>query len=127
MPLAIEAQPKDKEIEMNIKLVVSTAACAVFFAGTAVAAEQTVSNPDPVSGFGSGTGMGAGGGAGSASSVADGFGAQTRGSGAGSQTFGGGFNQQKTAGSGPLSSNPSAATAGGSPVTAGGPAMTVKY
>lgn len=122
MPLAIEAQPNDKEIEMNIKLVVSTAACAVFFAGTAVAAEQTVSNPnpDPVSGFGSGTGMGAGGGAGSASSVADGFGAQTRGSGAGSQTFGGGFDQQKTAGSGPLSSNPSAATAGG-------PAMTVKY
>lgn len=100
---------------MNIKCVLSTAACAVFFAGTAVAADQT--EREPVVGFGSGTGMGAGGGAGSASSVADGFSAQIRASGAGSQSFGGGFNQQQTMGSGPLSSNPATTTGSGPTLT----------
>ena len=100
---------------MNIKLVVSTAACAVFFASTAVAADQTV--PNPVAGFGSGTGMGAGGTAGSASSVAAGFSAPIGASGAGSQSFGGGFNQGQTMGSGPLSSNPSAPTGSGPTLT----------
>lgn len=97
---------------MNITRVISTAACAVFFAGTAVAADQAQREP-AVTGFGSGTGMGVGGSAGSVSSMADGFSSATRGSGGGSQTFGGGFNQQQTTGSGPLSSNPS--TTGSAP------------
>lgn len=96
---------------MNIKHIVSTAACAMLFAGAAVAADQ--SEREPVVGFGSGSGMGAGGSAGSASSVADGFSAQTPASGAGSQSFGGGFNQQQTMGSGPLSSNPASPTGSG--------------
>jgi len=55
--------------------------------------------------------------AGSAGSMAGGFGSPVSGSGAGSQTFGGGFDQQQTTGSGPLSTPP-AAGAGG---VAGGP------
>jgi len=31
----------DKEIEMNIRLVISAAACAVLFAGAAMAADDT--------------------------------------------------------------------------------------
>ncbi len=100
---------------MNIKHIVSTVACAMLFAGAAVAAEPT--EREPVVGFGSGSGMGAGGSAGSASSVADGFSAQTRASGAGSQSFGGGFNQQQATGSGPLSSNPSAPSGSGPVLT----------
>ncbi|MDP2817517.1 MAG: hypothetical protein Q8O29_04425 [Polaromonas sp.] len=69
--------------------------------GTAIVAEQTV--PNPVIGFGSGTGMGPAGGTGSASSLSGGFSSQMSGSGSGGQTFGGGFNQQQTIGSGPLS------------------------
>lgn len=96
---------------MNIKLAVS-AVCAVFFAGAAVAADQ---QPDreQVVGFGSGTGMGVGGGTGSVSSVANSFAAQIQSGGAGSQTFGGGFNQQQTGGSGPLSSSPGMPTGNG--------------
>ncbi len=100
---------------MNIKRIVSTAACAMLFAGAAVAAGP--SEREPIVGFGSGTGMGAGGSAGSASSVADGFSTQTWNSGLGSQSFGGGFNQQQTMGSGPLSSNPSAPTGSGPVLT----------
>jgi len=100
---AIKAYPNDKEIEMNIKHIVSTAACAMLFAGAAVAAGP--SEREPVVGFGSGTGMGAGGSAGSASSVADGFSSQTSNSGSGGQSFGGGFTQQQSMGSGPLSSS----------------------
>lgn len=98
---------------MNIRLVISTAACAVLFAGAAVAADEA-KREQQVIGFGSGTGMGAGAGAGSASSVADGFSSQSWSSGSGSQSFGGGFDPQQTIGSGPLSSNPSVPT-GSSP------------
>ena len=88
---------------MNIKRFVSTAACAMLFAGAAVAADP--SEPESVVGFGSGTGMGVGGSAGSTSSVVDGFSSQTRNSGSGGQSFGGGFSQQQAMGSGPLSSS----------------------
>ena len=98
---------------MNIKHIVSTAACAMLFAGAAVAADP--SERGPVVGFGSGTGMGAGGSAGSASSVADGFSSQTSNSGSGSQSFGGGFTYQPGMGSGPLSSSPT----GSGPVVSG--------
>lgn len=97
---------------MKIKLAVLTVAYAFLSIGTVVAADQPERNQ--VVGFGSGTGMGAGGGAGSATSMADGFSAQTSGSGAGSQTFGAGFSQQQTTGSGPLSSNPSTSPGYGS-------------
>ena len=106
----------DKEIEMNIRLVISTAACAVLFAGAAMAADET-KREQQVIGFGSGTGMGAGGSAGSASSAADGFSSQSWSSGSGGQSFGGGFDSQQTAGSGPLSSNPAASTGSGSVLT----------
>jgi len=112
---AIKAYPNDKEIEMNIKHIVSTAACAMLFAGAAVAADP--SEREPVVGFGSGTGMGAGGSAGSASSVADGFSSQTRNSSSGGQSFGGGFSQQQGMGSGPLSSS----------TTGSGPTLTNPY
>ena len=105
---------------MNIKLVVSTAVCAVLFAGAAAADQATDQvERNPVAGFGSGTGMGAGGSAGSATSMAGGFNSQTSGSGGGSQTFGGGFSQQQTTGSGPLSSNSSTST--------GAPTLTNPY
>lgn len=100
---------------MNIKYVIATAACAVLFAGAAVAAEPN--EPEAVVGFGSGTGMGVGAAAGSASSVADGFSAQMRASGAGSQSFGGGFDQQQTMGAGPLASDPSTASGSGPTLT----------
>lgn len=100
---------------MNIKRIVSTAACAMLFAGATVAADP--SERQAVVGFGSGTGMGAGGSAGSASSVADGFSSQTWNSGSGSQTFGGGFSQQQAMGSGPLSSNPGSTTGSGPTLT----------
>lgn len=101
---------------MNIRLAVSTAACAALFAGAAVAADE-VKREQRVVGFGSGTGMGAGASVGSASSVADGFSSQSWSSGSGSQSFGGGFVRQQTAGSGPLSSNPSAPTGSGPVLT----------
>jgi len=111
---------------MNIKLVVSTAVCAVLFAGAAAADQATDQvERNPVVGFGSGTGMGAGGGAGSATSLADGFNSQTSGSGGGSQTFGAGFSQQQTSGSGPLSYNPSTNT--GSSMGTGAPTLTNPY
>ncbi|UUZ77033.1 hypothetical protein LP414_06510 [Polaromonas sp. P1(28)-13] len=112
---------------MNIKLAISTAACAFIAiapvtaaaqagptqaAGSAVAAGQAA--PNPLIGFGSGTGMGPGGGAGSASSLAGGFGSPLSGSGSGSQTFGGGFTQQQAPGSGPLSARPATSAGGGS-------------
>lgn len=99
---------------MNIKCVISTLACTVFFAGAAVAAGQAEREPvrEPAVGFGSGTGMGSGGGVGSASSMAGGVSALIQFSGAGSQSFGGGFT-----GSGPLSSDPSAATGFGPTLT----------
>jgi len=113
---------------MKIKLAVLTAAYALLSIGTATAADQPENNQpapateqttpaSPVDGFGSGTGIGRGGGIGSASSVVDGFGSPVSGSGAGSQIFGGGFDQQQTAGSGPLSTSPAAGAGGG----AGGP------
>ena len=105
---------------MNIRLVISTAACAVLFSGAAVAAdgaEREQQREQQVVGFGSGTGMGAGAGAGSASSVADGFSSQSWSSGSGNQSFGGGFDQRQTAGSGPLSSNPAASTGSGPVLT----------
>jgi len=100
---AIKAYPNDKEIEMNIKHIVSTAACAMLFAGAAVAADP--SERGPVVGFGSGTGMGVGGGSGSASGVAGGFSSQASNSGSGSQSFGGGSTYQPGMGAGPLSSS----------------------
>ena len=99
---------------MNFRLVISTAACAVLFVGSAVAADDA-ERKQQVVGFGSGTGMGAGAAAGSASSMADGFSSQSWSSGSGTQSFGGGFDQQQTAGSGPLSSDPAAPT-GADPV-----------
>lgn len=108
---------------MKIKLVILTVACAVFSIGSVNAADQSERNQ--IVGFGSGNGMGSGGGAGSATSMADGFSAQTRASGAASQSFGGGFNQQQTTGSGPLSSNPSTST--GSSTSAGAPTLTNPY
>ncbi|MDA8260431.1 MAG: hypothetical protein M0Z99_33160 [Betaproteobacteria bacterium] len=101
---------------MNIRLVISTAACAALFAGAAVAADGAERGQQVV-GFGSGTGMGAGAGAGSASSAADGFSSQSWTSGSGSQSFGGGFDPQQTIGSGPLSSNPAAPTGSGPTLT----------
>lgn len=104
---------------MNIKFVVTTAALAVIFAGSAVAAPN---DTDKAIGFGSGTGMGTGGGVGSVGGANVGFGSeiQSGGSGAGSQTFGGGFTRQQSAGSGPLSfSSPSSGSGYGS-----GPALT---
>jgi len=107
----------DQEIEMNVRLVMLTAACAALFAGAAVASDEAKRDERPeVIGLGSGTGMGSGAGTGSASSMADGFSSQSWSSGSGSQSFGGGFDQQ-TAGSGPLSSNPSAATGSGPTLT----------
>ncbi len=103
---------------MEIKHVVLTAACAFLAIGTATAADQPEQpTPNTAVGFASGTGMGAGSGMGSASSLTGGFGSPTGNSGAGSQTFGGGFNQQQTTGSGPL------ATGG---TNAGGGAMGPK-
>jgi len=106
---------------MKNKLTVLTAALALFSIGAVLAADQperqpantAAEQPNPVSGFGSGTGMGEGGGAGGASSLAGGFGSPVGNSGAGSQTFGGGFDQQQTAGSGPLATPPAAGTGGG--------------
>lgn len=112
---------------MKIKLAILTVACAVFSIGSVNAADQ--SDRNQIVGFGSGNGMGSGGGAGSATSMADGFSAQTRMSGAGSQSFGGGFNQQQTTGSGPLSANPTA-TSGSGPVLTNpysGPVVTNPY
>lgn len=105
---------------MNIRLAIFTAATAFISVGSNMAAAQPVpsqaagtsvaavekTEANPVSGLGSATGMGRGGGAGSASSLAGGFGSAGSGSGAGSQTFGGGFNQQQTLGSGPLARSP---------------------
>ncbi|MES2907673.1 MAG: hypothetical protein V4688_00760 [Pseudomonadota bacterium] len=94
---------------MEIKRVALTAAGAFLAIGFATAAEQPEQPaPSTVTSFGSGTGMAADGGAGSASSLAGGFGSPTGNSGAGSQTFGGGFNQQQTTGSGPLATGGSA-------------------
>lgn len=100
---------------MSIKRIALIAACAMFFPGVGVAASP--SEHEPVVGFGSGTGMGPGGTVGSASSVSGGFITPPWNSGAGSQSFGGGFNQQQTTGSGPLSSNPSASTGAGPVLT----------
>lgn len=113
---------------MKSKLAAVTAALALLCIGSVTAAEQPENKQpappagqsapvNPAIGFGSGSGMGSGGGAGSASSLAGGFESPVSGSGAGSQTFGGGFNQQQTAGSGPLSTRPAAGAGGG----AGGP------
>lgn len=108
---------------MKIKLAVLTVACTFLSIGSVTAADQPERNQ--IVGFGSGNGMGSGGGVGSATSMADGFSAQTRVSGAASQSFGGGFNQQQTTGSGPLSSNPS--TSAGSSINAGAPTLTNPY
>lgn len=107
------------ENEMNVKLAVSSAACIALFANMAIA--QAPANEENMIGFSSGTGMGVGGSAGSASSLDGSFSTQVRGSGSGSQSFGGGFNQQQSPGSGPLSFGPpNGAGVGGGTVTGGG-------
>lgn len=97
---------------MNIRLLLSAAACAALFTGNVYAADET-DREEQVVGFGSGTGMGAGAGVGSASSVANISNSQNFGSGSGSQTFGGGFEVQQSNGYGPLSTDSSASTGTG--------------
>lgn len=101
------------------------AMCLVGLASASQAADdQTQRKGQPqkpasqqVTGFGSGTGMGAGGGFGSPSSISDGKSSSAASSGSGSQTFGGGFTQQQSAGSGPLST-PSGSTGSNPTLTA---------
>lgn len=104
---------------MNSKLAILAAACAIFSITAANAAEPAERQPGsaakqsttrPSVGFGSGSGIGPGGYAGSASSLGGGLSVPSGGS--GTQTFGGGFSQQQTMGSGPLSTKPAASTGG---------------
>lgn len=98
-----------------MKLIL-TACCLSIASGSVLAADDQKPNTESptkptveqITGFGSGTGMGAGGGFGNPGNVNGGPAALNNGR--GSQTFGGGFTQQQSTGSGPLSSNPNGGT-----------------